>query len=89
MPSPRTYRHEDIVVMFGDRRITGYMRGDFISVDRDDGPCHGVDGWALERYDWEAGRGIFHYERVAQSGATERADVERAQPAGPQHAGWR
>lgn len=44
------------------------------------------NGWDLVAYRWDdlTGIGYFSYERPSG----ERAEVERAQPAGPQHAGW-
>lgn len=52
---------------------------------------NGVDGWELVDYDWnpETGFGRFEYERELQNGVIEQYVCVRAQPAGPQHEGWR
>lgn len=52
---------------------------------------HGRNGWQLADYDWsfETGVATLTYERVRPD--TEEVVtkvITKAQPAGPQHAGW-
>lgn len=51
---------------------------------------HGADGWELEDYSWDEDNGIgsYLYERSVL-GMKEETTIQKQQPAGPNHAGWK